>query len=178
MKTCVMTFGRFNPVHQGHGKLLNTALTIHKNNPYSELKIYSSTTENDTNILPYQFKLDMIKDYYPWTAQYIQEEHRSTLFGILEELDESYSDIIIVSGSDRSFEFQKLLDKYNGLLYNFDSITSVCAGQRDDNKFSSTNVRKSIMNKDFGEFCSLMPYGSYGRNKKYFDEISKLMGVK
>jgi FAD synthase len=178
MKTCVITFGRFNPVHQGHGKLLHTALDIHQSNPYSELKIYASTSEGKDNILPYEFKLDMIEEYYPWTAQYIQEEHSSTLFGILEELDESYSDIIIVSGSDRSFEFQKLLEKYNGLLYTFDSITSVCAGQRDDNKFSSTNVRKSIMNKDFGEFCSLMPCGSFGKNKKYFNEICQIMGVK
>lgn len=178
MKTCVMTFGRFSPIHKGHGKLLNTAFNIHKNNMLSELKIYVSTTENDTNVLPYNFKLDMIKDYYPWITPFIQEEHSSTLFGILEELNESYSDIIIVSGSDRTNDFHQLLEKYNGLLYNFDSIISICAGERDDNNFSSTNVRQSIIERDFNEFCSLMPYDSFIRNKKYFDEISILMGIK
>lgn len=173
-KTCILVFGKFNPVHIGHGKVFDYANQLQKNTNNSDFKLYITNTESNC-ILDYEYKCNMIIDYYPYLEQNIVKEHPNSLFGVLENLDDSYDNIIIVSGYDRTEYFKKIIEKYNNILYHYDNITSKCAGFRGLNPYSSTNVRKTIMNNNFGEFCSLMPVGSYGKNKKYFNELREIM---
>jgi len=171
-KTCIMVYGRFSPVHLGHGKLFVHANNLRSTESNSDLRIYMTDSS-----LPYSFKHQMIADYYPWVPDFIQENHASTLFGVLEDLDPLYDKIIVVSGDDRSGKFGEIIRKYNDKLYSFQSITSVSAGPRDNNCYSSTNVRDTILRNDFASYCSLMPPGSYGKNRKNFELLKAHLGV-
>lgn len=173
-KTCIMMYGKFSPVHMGHGKMFQHAQALKQSIPNSEIKLYVTNSEQ----LPYDFKIGMIDEYYPWVMKYFQPHHASTLFGVLEELDPLYSNIVMVCGSDRAGKFSDLLHKYNGELYNFDTVQTVSAGPRENNPYSSTNVRDTILRNDFAEFCSLMPPGSYGKNRTYFELLKQLLGEK
>ena len=50
---------------------------------------------------------------------------------ILKTYDKLYGNVIMIAGSDRVNEFQKLADKYNFKDYNFKSIKVVSAKERD-----------------------------------------------
>lgn len=170
-KTCIMVYGRFSPVHMGHGKLFVHANNLRSTEQNSDLRIYMTDSS-----LPYEFKKEMTVDYYPWVNEFIQENHATTLFGVLRDLDPLYDKIIIVSGDDRTAKFGEIIQKYNNDLYSYKSIRSLSAGSRENNYFSSTNVRDSILRNDFADFCSLMPPGSFGKNRKYFELLKAHVG--
>ena len=46
-------------------------------------------------------------------------------------MDRMYGNIIMIAGSDRVSEFQKLADTYNGRDYNYKSIKLISSGERD-----------------------------------------------
>ena len=50
---------------------------------------------------------------------------------VLKFYDKMYGEIIMIAGSDRINEFQKLADKYNGKDYNYKSVKVVSSGDRD-----------------------------------------------
>ena len=54
-----------------------------------------------------------------------------SIFDVLKQADEDgYSTVNIMVGSDRQPEFEKLANKYNGELYDFEKINVISAGKR------------------------------------------------
>lgn len=156
-KTCIMVYGRFNPVHKGHVKMFNAGLNLKNQIPNSDFKIFMSTTQDyDTNPLPYSMKKEMIDYYFPQFTEYVQQEQSSTLFGNLEILDRDYDSLILLCGSDRNQHFNSVLNKYNGTLYTFDTISVYNIGVREDSPYSSTVMRKAIRELDYDTFSSCL----------------------
>ena len=52
-------------------------------------------------------------------------------------------------------EYQTQLNRYNGSLYNFDSITVISIGDR-DNFISASNARKAVLENDINTFNSIV----------------------
>jgi hypothetical protein len=77
----------------------------------------------------------------------------------------------MVVGSDRVEEFKRLLNKYNGKDYNFDSISVVSAGERDPDAtgvegMSASKLRALAKEGDFETFKSGLPKGLTDRRCK------------
>ena len=103
---------------------------------------------------------------------------------------EGYTDLIMIAGSDRVGEFQKLLDKYNGVKarhgeYKFDSIKVINAGERDPDAtgasgMSASKMRGAATDNDFDLFKTGLPddFKDTEDAEKLFATLKKAMGIK
>ena len=152
--TAVFAFGRFNPPTIGHKKLIDTVLqTAEKVNGKAYLFL-SHKQNNKTDPLSFKEKQAYIQQYYPKVA--VGDAGSNTIIKALQKIQaEGRTRIIMVAGSDRVQEFEKLLNQYNGKpdkagndLYKFDDIKVVNAGQRDPDADDVTGASASTI--DFG----------------------------
>ena len=160
-ETITLVFGRFNPPTIGHQKLLDSAKSIAD----GDLKIYPSRSfDPKKNPLDPNQKASLMKKMFPDHAENIvNDEGVKSIFDALKLAnDEGYSNVQIVVGSDRVSEFDSLAQKYNGDLYEFDSIETVSAGERDAEGegvegMSASKMRKAASENDFETFRSGIP---------------------
>ena len=129
MKTCHFTFGRFNPPTIGHEKLLRAVASQAGSGDY--LIYPSQTFKKPNNPLPYEYKIEIMQKMFPW-AKIETTACCNTIIKVAQDMMmKDYSDIVMVVGSDRVGEFDKLLNKQNTVDYTFNSIKIVSAGERD-----------------------------------------------
>lgn len=173
-ETCVVTFGRINPVHLGHGLVFEKAQALQEQYN-ADLKIFLSTsTDAVKNPLPPELKMYYTEGFYPSVQENIYTE--DNLFDIMRELDGKYLDVLFICGSDRLEPFQKTLDTYNGKLYNFCSIKAVQAGiDRNVSRYSSTQMREFAKNEDFNSFSTFLPGNDDALKTKLFEDVIKYM---
>ena len=128
MKKLVFTFGRMNPPTVGHEKLANKIKEVARKENANP-RIYLSHTQNPKkDPLSYNDKFRFAKKAFG----IVQRSQSKQIFQILPEIEkEGFTDIIMVVGSDRIGEFDRVLQKYNGKDYNFNSIKTVSSGDRD-----------------------------------------------
>jgi hypothetical protein len=67
------------------------------------------------------------------------------------------SNVIMIAGSDRVGDFDRLLKQYNGMEYKFDNIQVISAGQRDPDSegvtgMSASKMRAAAASGDFDSF--------------------------
>ena len=160
--TVTVAFGRFNPPTVGHEKLLNAAKSAAKGGDYN---IYPSRTQDDKkNPLTPDEKISFMRQLYPNHGErIINDGSMKTIFNVLKKANEDgYSSINIMVGADRKSEFEKLADKYNGDLYDFEDINVISAGDRDPDAegvegMSASKIRKAAADDDFKTFLTGMP---------------------
>ena len=97
----------------------------------------------------------------------------------------SYDNLVMVVGSDRVSEFQKLLDTYNGVdgprhgMYSFKKIEVVSAGDRDPDAEGVTGMSASKMRqlrrRRHGFLSKGLPAGYDGT--ELFNDVRKGMGI-
>ena len=130
-KHVAITFGRFNPPHAGHGKLLD-AVKAHAGDS-GNYRIYPSRSQDHKkNPLSANQKVDHMRKMFKHHKDAIQnsEQHKN-IFDILRDLhDEGHEHVTMVVGDDRVKEFENLTQKYNGKHYDFKSINIKSAGAR------------------------------------------------
>lgn len=170
--TCIFTFGRCNPPHLGHGMVFDKALEL-SSAINAELKIFLSATVDDTkNPLPLSLKKYYIDGFFPNTIPVLQDTQSKHLFDIMTSLDGKYRNIIFIGGSDRIETFQNTLDKYNGTLYNFNSIQAIMAGvDRDISEYSSTMMRACARNNNFSTFSLALPGSDESLKYQMFNDV-------
>ena len=166
-----ITFGRFNPPHAGHGKLLD-AVKAHGGDS-GNYRIYPSRSQDHKkNPLGADQKVGHMRKLFPSHKDAIQnnEAHRN-VFDILRDLnDEGKEHVTMVVGDDRVKEFEKITSKYNGVHYDFKTINIKSAGARDPNsedpveKLSASGQRKHASGDDYDNFHAGLPKGT---SKKY-----------
>ena len=166
-----ITFGRFNPPHAGHGKLLD-AVKAHGGDS-GNYRIYPSRSQDHKkNPLGADQKVGHMRKLFPGHKDAIQnnEAHRN-VFDILRDLnDEGKQHVTMVVGDDRVKEFEKITNKYNGVHYDFKSINIKSAGARDPKsedpveKLSASGQRKHASGDDHDNFHAGLPKGT---SKKY-----------
>jgi len=159
MKKVVFTFGRMNPPTVGHQKLVDKIISTAKKEKADAKVFLSHTQNNKKDPLNYAEKIRFARKSF---GKIIQQSNSKTIIQILQELQKTYTDIILVVGSDRVKEFDGLLNKYNGKAFQFDSIDVRSAGARDPDAvgvegMSASKLRALAIQGDFDIFKTGLP---------------------
>ena len=187
--TAVFTFGRFNPPTTGHEKLIDALAKQQQKNSGSLMYVYPSHSQDaKKNPLPHSRKVAYMKKMFRKYARNIITSKSRNVFDIAVELhNKGHRAVVMVVGSDRVQEFDRLLNQYNGVegkhgYYGFDDIRVVSAGERDPDAegvegMSASKMRAAAAKGDFDSFQMGLPR-NFGDAKKLFDDIRKNMGVR
>ena len=182
--TLTVAFGRFNPPTTGHEKLLNTVASSSDDGDY--VIIPSRSQDKKKNPLDPDMKVSVMKQMFPQHSEKIvNDPSNKTIFDILKRAhNDGYAGVRIVGGADRQKEFDKLVNNYNGKMYQFDNIEVRSAGDRDPDSdsvegMSASKQRKAAAENDFDGFLRGVPTAM---NKKaareLFDNVRKSMNIK
>lgn len=161
-KTVVFAFGRFNPPTTGHELLVRLVKKVAQSNS-ADYAIYASATQDKKkNPLSADRKLHYLNLMFPNTHFYGAGGDQRTFIEVAKHLNKKYKNLIMVAGSDRVPEYQKLLDKYNGVEFQYDSIKVVSAGERDPDAddasgMSASKMRAAASKGDFETFQKGLP---------------------
>ena len=180
-----VAFGRFNPPHMGHEKLIKTAKSAAGK---GALKIYPSRSQDaKKNPLDADNKAELMKQMFPDHAgSIVNDPNARTIFDVLKQAhDDGYSSVKIVAGGKRVQEFDKLAKDYNGKLYDFSNIETVSAGERDEKKggveaLSASKQRKAAAENNYDEFVKGLPKkfaADEKASKQLFNTVRKQMKV-
>ena len=183
--TAVFAFGRFNPPTIGHQKLLDKVISMAQQVNGKGYVFLSQKQNNKTDPLTFKEKQDYLQMFYPQLA--IGDAGVKTIIQALQKIQaEGRTRIVMIAGSDRVMEFQKLLNQYNGKpdkagndLYKFDSIDVVSAGERDPDQEgasgASASKARELANKGQDhEFSKIVMGGNTG--KKLYSIIQDRLG--
>ena len=163
MSTYTFTYGRFNPPHAGHEKLVDA---VHKHAKGGEYGIHTSQSQDPKkNPLYSDEKVGHMKKMFPNHADKIHTN--KTVFDALKQAHErGHKNVHMIVGSDRVKEFHDLVHKYNGHPssgYKFDKIKVSSAGHRDPDSednvegLSASKMRGHAATSDHESFHKGMP---------------------
>ncbi len=176
--TVVVSFGRMNPMTNGHEKLANK-LKSEAASRSADAKLYlSHSTNPKKDPLPFDTKVKYATKAF---GPMVQHSAARTIIEVAKELTGKYSSLVVVVGSDRVPEFKTLLNKYNGKDFTFDSIEIVSAGERDPDAegvegMSGSKMRRFAEDEDFASFRKGVPSKlSDDDAKGLFDAVRKGM---
>ena len=181
--TLVFAFGRFNPPTVGHAKLMSKVITEAQSNRANHIVYASASTDTRSNPLDVNTKVKFMKKMFPKNNIKAAGRTERTFMEVLKFYNKMYGKIIMIAGSDRVGEFQKLTDKYNGQEYNYKSIKLVSSGERDPDAegvagMSASKMREMAKNNDYRSFKSGVPNLSDSDSKTLFKAVKKGMGIK
>lgn len=176
--TIVISFGRMNPMTNGHEKLVTKIMSEAKSRN-ADAKLYlSHSTNPKKDPLPFDTKVKFAKKAF---GSMVQNSPARTIIEVAKELTGKYSNLVVVVGSDRIPEFKTLLNKYNGKDFTFDSIEIISAGERDPDAegvegMSASKMRKLAADEDFEAFRKGVPSKlSDADAKTLYDAVRKGM---
>ena len=183
-KSVAFSFGRFNPPTIGHEKLMDNTRRANRN-----YRIYASQSQDPKkNPLKFRNKVAIMKSMFPAHARKISSDKMTTAIDAMVQLyKEKHTDVVMVVGSDRVGEFDKLLKAYNGKrarhgYYKFKSIRVVSAGERDPDAegvsgMASSKMPKAAQDNDYKSFQKGLP-PKFKQGKLLFKTLQKEMGIK
>ena len=187
--TAVFTFGRFNPPTTGHEKLIDALAKQQSRNAGSMMYVYPSHSQNPKkDPLPHALKIAYMRKMFPKYRSNIIASQDRNVFDIAVSLyKKGHKAIIMVVGSDRVAEFDRLLNTYNGVdgkhgYYGFDNIEVVSAGERDPDAegvtgMSASKMRAAASSGDFDSFKTGVP-SSFKDSQKLYNDVRKNMGIR
>ena len=163
VKTIVFAFGRFQPSTTGHSLLVSAVEKTAKSHNADSLIYASKTQDKKKNPLTVTQKIHYLKLMFPHTNFKAANEKERTPIEAAKELNKKYKNLIMIAGSDRVDSFEKLLNQYNGIEYNYESITVVSAGERDPDAddasgMSGTKMRTLALDGNYPEFKKGLPH--------------------
>ena len=182
-KKVVMAFGRFQPPTIGHELLVNAVKKIAQKQDADHVIFASKTQDKKSNPLAVDRKVYYLKRMFPKTNFVAANEHIRTFIEAATELSKKYKHLIMLAGSDRVPEYKRLLERYNGDVFNFETIEVVSAGERDpdaDNAsgMSGTKMREAAKKGDFQTFRKGLPHTLTELDgKRLMNEIRQGMGM-
>ena len=181
MKTCHFTFGRFNPPTIGHEKLIRAVASYAGSGDY--LIYPSQTFKKPNNPLPYEYKVEIMQKMFPW-AKIETEACCNTIIKVAQDMMmKEYTDIVMVVGSDRVADFDKLLQKQNKIDYTFNTIKVISAGERDPDAdgasgMSASKMREAVKDGKTRNFMQGIPDTfSIQQKLELMEEVRKGMGL-
>ena len=181
-------FGRFNPPTTGHEKLFDVVKKISRGGLY---RVYPTHTQDaKRNPLDFKTKVKYLRKMFPKHARNIMaDKGMRTSFNVISALyDQGFTQATMVVGEDRVIEFDKLLNKYNGVkgkhgFYQFQNgVKVVSAGARDPDSddltgMSASKMRAAASENDLKAFSKGMPRG-FKDVEGLFNAVRSGMGLK
>jgi hypothetical protein len=161
-KKVVFAFGRFQPPTTGHELLVKAVQKLAASQKADHVIYASKTEDKKQNPLPVSRKVYYLQRMFPGINFRAANEQVRTFIEAAKELNKKYKNIVMVAGSDRVPEYKKLLEKYNGTEFHFDTVTVVSAGDRDPDSdtasgMSGTKMREAAKAGNFTEFKKGVP---------------------
>jgi hypothetical protein len=161
----VITFGRFNPPHVGHEKLINRVADEAQSSGADYMIYPSHSNDPKKNPLDFGTKLNAMQHMFPSHASNIANDPQNgrNIFDVLKNLHaQGYDSVKVVVGDDRVKEFTNMTSKYNGKTYNFGKLDVVSAGERDPDSddvegMSASKMRKAAIDNDYDAFKKGLP---------------------
>ena len=187
--TAVFTFGRFNPPTTGHEKLIDALAREQKKNPGAPMYVFPShSNDPKKNPLPHALKVAYMKKMFRKYAKNITVSSARNVFEVATFLhNKGHRAVVMVVGSDRVAEFDRLLNEYNGVkgrhgYYGFDNIEVVSAGERDPDAegvegMSASKMRAAAVEGDYESFKQGLPAG-FKDGERLFRDVRKNMGLR
>jgi len=188
--TAVFTFGRFNPPTTGHEKLIMAIAKQQSKNAGSIMYVYPSHSQSPKkDPLPHAKKIAYMRKMFPKYARNITVSKARTAIEVAVELyKKGHKAIVMVVGSDRVQEFDRLLNEYNGVegkkhgYYGFDNIEVISAGQRDPDAegvegMSASKMRAAASSGDFDLFKTGLP-SDFKDGLQLYNDVRKNMGIR
>lgn len=182
-KKVVFAFGRFQPPTTGHELLVNAVRKIAAAQRADHIIFASRTEDKKSNPLPVDRKVYYLKRMFPNTNFIAANAEVRTFMEAAAMLSKKYKNVVMIAGSDRVPEYKKLLDKYNGTAFNFDTVEVVSAGERDPDAdtasgMSGTKMREAAKKGDFKLFKKGLPHSLTELDgKRLMNEIRVGMGM-
>ena len=182
-KKVVFAFGRFQPPTTGHELLVNAVKKIASTQKADHIIFASRTHDKKSNPLPVDRKVYYLKRMFPHTNFVAANEEIRTFMEAAKALSKKYKNLVMIAGSDRVPEYKKLLEKYNGDVFTFDTIEVVSAGERDPDAdtasgMSGTKMREAAKKGDFSLFKRGLPHTLTELDgKRLMNEIRQGMGM-
>lgn len=176
----VITFGRFSPPTIGHEKLAKKVVSEAKSRNATPMIFASHSFDKKKNPLSYNSKINYLQKAF---GDIVKKTKSRTIIEIAKELSNKFDHLIVVVGSDRIQEFQKLLNTYNGREYNFDTIEVISAGERDPDAddvsgMSASKLRSFAAEGNLEEFKKGLPNKIKSMAKEIYSEIRMNMGIR
>ncbi len=180
-ETVVLSFGRMNPMTNGHEKLADK-IKSEASKRNADAKLYlSHSTNPKKDPLDFATKVKFAKKAF---GPMVQNSPARTIIEVAKELTGKYDNLVVVVGSDRIPEFKTLLNKYNGKDFDFKSIEIVSAGERDPDAegvegMSGSKMRGFVADNDFNNFKKGVPSKLSDTDAKaLFAAVKKGMNLK
>lgn len=182
-KKVVFAFGRFQPPTNGHALLVNAVTKLARAQGADHVIYTSRSHDKKSNPLPVDRKVYYLKRMFPRVNFMAADESVRTFMEVAAQLSKKYKHLVMIAGSDRVPEYKKLLDKYNGTTFKFETIEVVSAGERDpdaDNAsgMSGTKMREAAKKGDFTMFKKGLPHTLTELDaKRLMNELREGMGM-
>jgi len=181
--TLTIAFGRFNPPTTGHEKLLDTVAKSSDDGDY--VIVPSRSQDPKKNPLDTDTKVSIMRQMFPQHSERIVNDPQNrTIFDVLKKAHmDGYANVRIVGGADRQKEFDKLVNNYNGKMYQFDNVEVRSAGDRDPDSddvegMSASKQRKAAAENNFDAFYKGVPSTmSKKAAREMFNNIRLAMNV-
>jgi len=185
----VMAFGRMNPPTTGHLKLIDKVRAEAAKRNAKHTIIISHSQDSKKNPLSSAQKLKHLRRYSPGTHFESSSSDFPTFLHHASKLyAKGHDHLVMVAGSDRVKQYQKLLNDYNGKkgthgYYNFKKIEVVSAGHRDPDAegaegMSGTKMRDHAKHGNFSAFREGVPHHvSDEHAKELMHDVRKGMGL-
>lgn len=156
-KTIVFAFGRFNPPTTGHMLLVNFVKKIAQHMNADHVIYASKTTDKVKNPLTVDRKLHYLNLMFPGINFMGATDTQRTFVEAVKALNSKYKNLVMVAGSDRVPEYQRILNQYNGKEFKYNTIEVMSAGERDPDSdnvsgMSATKMRELAAKGKFTDY--------------------------
>jgi len=180
-KTAVFTFGRMNPPTTGHEKLIQKVADVAKQHGAKGHIVLSHSHDNKNNPIPQDKKIGYVQKINKNVHVHGSDKDAPNFLSQAKKFhSQGHDHLVMVAGSDRVGEYEKILNKYNGHPdhFNFKSIKVVSAGQRDPDSegttgISGTKMRAFAKSGDEASFKGGLPKALHGQHKQIMSHIKE-----
>jgi predicted kinase/nicotinamide mononucleotide adenylyltransferase len=184
-KHVAVLFGRMNPPTKGHEENVKGLKDLAVKHNADHVVIASRSHDPKKNPLSPEDKEKHLKRAFPGTNIKVATKEQPTILHHAAALHkQGYTHLHVAGGGDRSDEYKRLLNQYNGVegkhgLYNFKKITVHSTGERKAG-VSGTDMRNHVKNNNYSEFKKNLPthiQSNEKHSRELFHDVRKGMGI-
>lgn len=192
----IMAVARMNPPTIGHQRLVEKVKQLADLLSSKHIIFLSSSHDSTRNPLSPESKLAHAQRLFPdtnfrcfnWVAgENLLKDFPNNFPGFLSHVTSVYKEgaeyLILVAGSDRTENYEEMMDRYNGPLgpFNFKKITVVSAGDRREGDgvegMSATRMREYAETGNYSAFIKGLPPTTEDHARELYDEVRKGLGL-
>lgn len=159
MKKVVFAFARMNPPTKGHQLVIDKIVSISKEKGAEPFLFLSKSFDGKRNPLPYDYKVKIVKKFFPEVKVQDVKEINDPYKAILWLKEKGYTHIYFIAGSDRIGNYKSMKKYFQDDFKEFEIIS---AGERnadsdDVDGISASKMRTFVKVNDFSSFRKGLP---------------------